>query len=91
MRIFLAVVVVLCFAGCGPARQTARENNALANYYQEQMEQGKTTTEQDKNFIRASAKGWYEMDAALRGRKDADATKVQAKAMASPIKLDDKK
>ena len=92
MRILaIGLVVVLCFSGCGPARQTARENNALANYYQEQMEQGKTTPVQDKDFIRAQAKGWYEMDAAMRGRKNADATKSQAKSMATPIKLDENK
>jgi len=89
MRLFIIpiAVVMLCFSGC-EARKQASENNAMSQRYQKQMDEGKTTSDQDKKFIRANAKGWYEMDAALRGRKKADATKAQAEALDSPINLD---
>jgi hypothetical protein len=83
----VGIIVVLCLTGCESSKQS-RENNALSERYQQKMDKGETTPEQDKSFIRASTRAWYEMDAALRGRKKADATKAQAKALDNPINLD---
>ena len=79
MRIIFVVslVVVLSFSGC-KRNDATRNQNGFTNGFAKQMDDGKTTRDQEQKFIRASANLSYEVDRSVRGKKKADATKAAA-------------
>lgn len=78
-KIALIIVVGACLA-CASCQKhnVARNHNGYANKYRKEMDEGRTTPEQDKRFIRANANQAYELDRAVRGKKKADATRAAA-------------
>ena len=88
IRIVLAVAVVLVLSGC-ESRRVAREANQLSAAYEYQMDKGKTTPEQDKQFIHAISKVNLQLDAAIRGTKTAQAARDDAvRATQGSLNLD---
>jgi len=90
MRKFVAVpvvVIMLMLCSCKEeAKKVSREGNALTAKFVQLMDTGKTTREQEQEFIRACSRVVYEVDAALRSREKADATRGMA--LAKVVDLD---
>ena len=83
-------VLVLAFvlSGC-ESRRVAREANELSAAYEYQMDKGKTTPEQDKNFIHAISKVNLQLDSAIRGTKTSQKSRDDAiKAVEGTLQFD---
>lgn len=86
MKKVIGGLVLACFlvfgaTGCTDKRTASREFNTLSTLYRSKMEAGKTTPEQDKEYIRAVSRLSYELDRYIRGTSSADRTKRDAEIM----------
>ena len=75
MKKLLPLLLIL-LAGCkcisGQVVDTIHENNLGAKRYVVLVEQGKTTRDQDRAFIKQEAENWAALDAYVRGEKPED-------------------
>ncbi len=87
--VVLVILVLACagLSGCPKAERdrTSSEANKMVHSYRKLMDEGKTTPDQDKRFIRAVDDQVYQLDRAIRGTKKADASRAQAEAIANGI------
>jgi hypothetical protein len=77
----LMAAMLFAMPGCAESRKASREFNTLSELYRSKMDAGKTTANQDKEYIRAIARLGYELDRAIRGTKAADKTRHDASIM----------
>jgi hypothetical protein len=79
----LGMLALVFMLGCsGERRRVSMETNSLTAAYEAKMDNGKTTPEQDKRFIKSISKVAYELDRNIRGKKRADETRNQARKLA---------
>lgn len=79
----LCLLLALFLAGCnGERRRVSREANSLTAAYAVKMENGQTTADQDRRFIRAMSKVCLELDRSIRGDKKANQTRKAAEKLA---------
>jgi hypothetical protein len=82
------LVLVLILSGC-ESRRVAREANQLSAAYEYQMDKGRTTSEQDKQFIHAISKVNLQLDSAIRNTKSAQQSRDDAiKAAEGSLQFD---
>lgn len=83
----VVVLLVMGLCGCPKAERdrTSSEANKMVHSYRKLMDSGKTTTDQDKRFIRAADDQVYQLDRSIRGTKKADASRAQAEAISNGI------
>lgn len=88
VAIITVCILAVCLSGCGTASRVSSEAHALYEAYTVQMDAGKTTPAQDKEFIKATRDVVFQLDRAIRGQKKAqataDAAKLAAQAAVNP-------
>ena len=80
---FVLCLIPVLLTGCGKKDEVSMEANAICVTYVTQMKAGKTTPEQDRQFIESVSKVTYELDRAIRGTKKAEATRLRAETMST--------
>lgn len=95
-RMFAVLMLTVFLVGCnGERRRVSRETNSMTSKYAKLSKDGKTTPEEDKQYIQSVSKVMHELDRSIRGKKKADATRRNAEIEADtgikpegPLRLD---